>query len=91
MCSIGSSKEDSEGKNVTLSRSEVIKRLRERGEPILMFGESEIDTFSRLRRCEMLEPEINKVQLISESHLNGLMLPKGLWILKNYVLKFNNY
>lgn len=54
-------KTGSEEKNVTLSRKEVIKRLRERTEPILLFGENEADAFTRLRRCEILEPEINKV------------------------------
>jgi len=44
-----------------LSRQEVIRRLRERGEPILLFGESEIEAFKRLRKCEILEPEVNKV------------------------------
>ncbi|XP_022203318.1 pre-mRNA-splicing factor 18 isoform X2 [Nilaparvata lugens] len=43
-----------------LSRREVIRRLRERGEPILLFAESELDAFRRLRRCEILEPEVNK-------------------------------
>ncbi|XP_026678014.1 pre-mRNA-splicing factor 18-like [Diaphorina citri] len=44
----------------TLPRKEVIRRLRERGEPITMFGESETDSFQRLRQCEIQEPEINK-------------------------------
>lgn len=44
-----------------LSRQEVIRRLRERGEPILLFGESHIEAFKRLRKCEILEPEVNKV------------------------------
>jgi len=48
-----------------LSRQEVIRRLRERGEPILLFGESEIEAFKRLRKCEILEPEVNKVKHIS--------------------------
>ncbi|XP_046671778.1 pre-mRNA-splicing factor 18 [Homalodisca vitripennis] len=56
----GKTVKDSEGKNVTLSRKEVIRRLRERGEPILLFGETELESFTRLRRCEILEPEINK-------------------------------
>ncbi|XP_023019584.2 pre-mRNA processing factor 18 [Leptinotarsa decemlineata] len=43
-----------------LSRHEVISRLRDRGEPILMFGETELDAFKRLRKCELLEPEVNK-------------------------------
>lgn len=45
-----------------LSRQEVRRRLRERGEPILLFGESEIEAFKRLRKCEILEPEVNKVK-----------------------------
>lgn len=45
----------------TLSRVEVTRKLRERGQPILLFGESEIDSFKRLRRVEILEPEVNKV------------------------------
>lgn len=47
-----------------LSRQEVIRRLRERTEPILLFGESEIEAFKRLRKCEILEPEVNKVKHI---------------------------
>lgn len=47
-----------------LSRQEVIRRLRERGEPVLLFGESEIEAFKRLRKCEILEPEVNKVKYI---------------------------
>lgn len=54
-------KQDSEGTNKMLPRKEVIRRLRERGEPILLYGESELEAFTRLRRCEILEPEINKV------------------------------
>jgi pre-mRNA-splicing factor 18 len=40
-----------------LPRKEVIKRLRERNEPILLFGETEIESFRRLRKLEILEPE----------------------------------
>ncbi|KAG1654293.1 Pre-mRNA-splicing factor 18 [Nymphon striatum] len=43
-----------------LLRKEVIKRLRERNEPILLFGESELDAFKRLRRLEIIEPEVNR-------------------------------
>lgn len=55
-----------------LPRREVIRRLRDRGEPILLFGESELQAFQRLRRCEILEPEMNKVSffLINEFHRN---------------------
>lgn len=44
-----------------LSRPEVIRRLRERGEPILLFGETDLKAFQRLRKREILEPEVNKV------------------------------
>ncbi|KAF7994393.1 hypothetical protein HCN44_003865 [Aphidius gifuensis] len=47
-------------KDHQLSRPEVIRRLRERCEPILLFGESELVAFQRLRKCEILEPEANK-------------------------------
>lgn len=46
-----------------LSRQEVIRRLRERGEPVLLFAESEVEAFKRLRKCEILEPEVNKVRI----------------------------
>lgn len=52
---------DDSSEHLTLPRHEVIKRLRERNEPILLFGESEIEAFKRLRKCEILEPEVNKV------------------------------
>ncbi|ROL23569.1 Pre-mRNA-splicing factor 18 [Anabarilius grahami] len=45
---------------MTLSRQEVIRRLRERGEPIRLFGESDYDAFQRLRKIEILAPEVNK-------------------------------
>ncbi|XP_077600617.1 pre-mRNA-splicing factor 18 isoform X1 [Stigmatopora nigra] len=45
---------------MTLSRQEVIRRLRERGEPISLFGESDYDAFQRLRKIEILTPEVNK-------------------------------
>lgn len=40
-----------------LSRKEVIKRLRERGEPIRLFGESDEDAYNRLRHLEISEPD----------------------------------
>lgn len=46
-----------------LPRSEVIARLRDRNEPILLFGETELDAFKRLRKYELLEPETNKVNI----------------------------
>jgi len=43
-----------------LSRREVIRRFRERGEPITLFGENELEAFKRLRKLEILEPEVNR-------------------------------
>lgn len=43
-----------------LPRIEVIRRLRERGEPILLFGETEATAFYRLRQCEISQPEANR-------------------------------
>ncbi|XP_010764757.1 pre-mRNA-splicing factor 18 isoform X3 [Notothenia coriiceps] len=45
---------------MSLSRQEVIRRLRERGEPIRMFAESDYDAFQRLRKIEIQTPEVNK-------------------------------
>ena len=42
--------------------SEVIKRLRERGEPIKLFGEIRSETYQRLRSLEMKEPSGSKSQ-----------------------------
>lgn len=50
--------------HLVLPRNEVISRLRERGEPILLFGETELDAFKRLRKCEISEPEVNRVCFI---------------------------
>ncbi|XP_037087054.1 pre-mRNA-splicing factor 18-like [Pollicipes pollicipes] len=43
-----------------LARSEVVRRLRDRLEPILLFGETEAEAFRRLRRLEIIEPEVNR-------------------------------
>lgn len=53
-------KNDSAEDNVDdhiLPRQEVINRLRDREEPIQLFGETELDAFKRLRKVELLEPE----------------------------------
>lgn len=47
--------------SITIPRAEVMKRLRDRGHPILLFGENEQQSFKRLRRIEIQEPEANKV------------------------------
>ena len=43
-----------------LPRSEVVRRLRERGEPIRLFGESDEEAGKRLRRIEILTPDVSK-------------------------------
>jgi len=55
----------------TLPRKEVVRKLRDRGEPILLYGESELEAFKRLRKLEILEPESNKVNYI---HLKKLKI-----------------
>lgn len=41
---------------------QVIRRLRERGEPVRLFGETDYDAFQRLRKIEILAPEVNKAR-----------------------------
>lgn len=41
-----------------LPRAEVIRRLRDRNEPIRLFGESDRDAFQRLRHIEITQPEV---------------------------------
>jgi len=40
------------------SRTDVIKKLRERNQPIRLFGESDLDSYRRLRLLETTEPEL---------------------------------
>lgn len=42
-----------------LARKEVIRRLRERSQPIKFFGESDEDAYNRLRQLEISEPDIS--------------------------------
>lgn len=46
--------------HTNMSRLEVIRRLRDFGEPIFLFAESELDAFKRLRKCEISKPEANR-------------------------------
>lgn len=39
-------------------RSDVIKKLRERNQPIRLYGESDMDSYKRLRLLETTEPEL---------------------------------
>lgn len=69
-----------------LPRKEVIRRLRERGEPITMFGESEVDSFKRLRQIEIQEPEMNRglrndfqaaMEQVDRAYLNEMLKSQG--------------
>ncbi|KAK7084901.1 Pre-mRNA-splicing factor 18 [Halocaridina rubra] len=69
-----------------LPRIEVIRRLREREEPVLLFGESELDAFRRLRRLEILEPEVNRglrndfqeaLERVDQAYLNEILKTEG--------------
>ena len=77
----GKSNEDMD-EGPELPRTEVIRRLREREEPILFFGEQELDAFKRLRRLEILEPEVNRglrndfqeaLERVDEAYMNEIL------------------
>ena len=40
--------------------------MRERNEPITLFGENEQESYLRLKKLELLEPEVNKVCAIDD-------------------------
>ncbi|KFM57383.1 Pre-mRNA-splicing factor 18, partial [Stegodyphus mimosarum] len=74
---------DSEG---TLPRKEVIRRLRERQEPVLLFGETELEAFQRLRRLEILEPEVDRgfrndfqeaMEKVDQAYLDEILKTQG--------------
>lgn len=66
---------------------QVIRRLRERGEPIRLFGETDYDAFQRLRKIEILAPEVNKVREIKCGN-DLYRSPRGnLWFLLSIALK----
>ena len=54
-------KEKSEHAIFNIPRGEVVRRLRERGKPIRLFGESDRDVCLRLRQLELLDTETDKV------------------------------
>jgi len=39
-------------------RQDIVKKLRERNQPIRLFGESDLDSYKRLRLLETIEPEL---------------------------------
>ena len=65
-----------------LPRSEVIRKLRERGEPIVLFGESDIAACNRLRQLEISAPEVNRgfrndfqeaMEEVDQAYLNEIL------------------
>jgi len=69
-----------------LPRKEVLRRLRDRNEPILLFAETEIEAFRRLRKLEISEPEINRgfrndfqeaMERDDEAYLNEILATKN--------------
>ena len=48
---------------IIFPRKEVIRRLRERNEPILLFAETEHDAFLRLKHLELINPDHTKGQV----------------------------
>nr|CAG4646159.1 EOG090X03WO [Macrothrix elegans] len=78
---------EEDGVTVTvLPRKEVIRRLRDRNEPVTLFGESEIESFRRLRKLEISEPEINRglrndfqeaLEQVDEAELNEILAKKN--------------
>lgn len=78
-----------------LPRQEVVRRLREREEPILLYGESEHDAFRRLRRLEILEPEVNRglrndfqeaLERVDQAYLNEILKTEGGEAARNVAL-----
>jgi len=69
-----------------LPRGEVIRKLRERGEPITLFGESEHHSCKRLRQLEISAPEVNKgfrndfqeaMEEVDQDYLNEILASDG--------------
>ncbi|XP_045535483.1 pre-mRNA-splicing factor 18 [Papilio machaon] len=74
--------ESKQTESATLPRTEVVKRLRERGHPITLFGENEVQSFRRLRRIEIQEPEANRglrndfqeaMEKVDQAYLNEIL------------------
>ncbi|XP_055676912.1 pre-mRNA-splicing factor 18 [Lutzomyia longipalpis] len=69
-----------------LPRPEVIRRLRERCEPIRLFGENDQEAFRRLRQCEITQPEINRgfrndfqeaMEQVDQAYLDEILTSHG--------------
>lgn len=64
----------------------MIRRLRERQEPIVLFGETEAEAFQRLRRLEILEPEVDRgfrndfqeaMEKVDQAYLDEILKTQG--------------
>lgn len=69
-----------------LPKDEVIRHLRERGEPIRVFGESDQEAAKRLRLLEMLAPDSNKglrndfreaMEQVDQDYLDDMLLQQS--------------
>lgn len=45
---------------IDFPRSDVIRRLRARAQPILLFGESELEALQRLQKLELEQPDMKE-------------------------------
>lgn len=74
-------KEKEEFEKKILPRHEVVRRLRERGEPIRLFGETDLECYKRLNMIETSEPKENgmrndfrmAIEKSEQENLNELM------------------
>ncbi|XP_059160298.1 pre-mRNA-splicing factor 18-like isoform X2 [Physella acuta] len=70
-----------------LPRKEVVRKLRERGEPIRLFGEDDFDAYKRLKKLETSEPDIKgegysndfqaAMEKVDEDYLNEIIKSTG--------------
>ncbi|KAL3853179.1 hypothetical protein ACJMK2_016744 [Sinanodonta woodiana] len=75
-------------KHASLPRKEVIRRLRERGEPIRLFAETDYEAFERLKKLEAQEPDVKEdeglgndfqmaLEKVDQDYLNELIRDSG--------------
>ena len=50
-----------------------MRRLRERAEPVRLFGESDYDAYQRLKKLEILEPEVKVGGVMMYSDISVLL------------------
>ncbi|CAL1545803.1 unnamed protein product [Lymnaea stagnalis] len=74
-------------KHAQLPRKEVIRKLRERGEPIRLFGEDDFDAYKRLKKLETSEPDVKgegysndfqaAMEKVDQDYLNEIIKSTG--------------